>query len=122
MPLRFLLDENIPKSVWTTVVRHNLRGRDPIDLMRVGLAGAPTFGTLDPDLLLWSEKQGRIILSGDKKTMPAHLEDHLRAGHRSPGVMVLRPRVHLSELLEFLRLASYASTEEEWADRITYVP
>jgi hypothetical protein len=122
MPLRFLLDEHIRRTVSTTVARHNLMGEDLLDIVRVGAAGMPPFGTSDLELLVWAEREGRIILSEDKSTMPAHLLAHITAGHHSPGVMVLRQRVSLSDLLEFLWLASYASDPSEWEDRIAFVP
>jgi hypothetical protein len=122
MALRFLLDEQIRRTVWTTTVRHNLLGEDLLDVVRVGSAGAPPFGTPDPDLLLWAESERRIILSEDKSTFPGHLADHLIAGHHSPGLMILRRRVYLSDLIEFLCLATYASDPREWEGRITYVP
>jgi hypothetical protein len=122
MPLRFLLDEHIRRTVWTAIARHNLRGQNVLDVVRVGSVGAPPYGTEDPDLLLWAEREVRIILSEDKSTMPAHLADHLGANHYSPGVMMLRKRVYLTDLLEFLCLATYASEPLEWENQITYVP
>ena len=32
---------------------------------------------------------GRILVSDDRRTMPAHLVAHLHAGHHSPGVFIL---------------------------------
>jgi hypothetical protein len=122
MPLRFLLDEQIHRTVWTTIVRHNLLGKDALDVVRVGSSDAPPYGTLDPDLLLWAEREGRIILSEDKSTMPGHLANHLAAGQHSPGIMMLRRHVYLSDLVDFLCLAAYASDPSEWKDRIAYVP
>jgi|SRR5665213_148190 len=116
------MDEHIRRSVWTTVVRHNLIGRDVLDVIRVGSPDAPPYGTLDPDLLLWTERGGRILLTEDKSTMPGHLADHLVTGHRSPGILALRRRVYLSDLVDFLCLATYASEPSEWEDRITYIP
>jgi hypothetical protein len=122
MSLRFLLDEHIRRTVWTTIVRHNLIGKDMLDVVRFGAVGSPPYGTLDPDLLLWAEREGRILLSEDKSTLPGHLADHLAAGHHSPGIMTLKRRVYLSDLVEFLCLATYASDPSEWEDRIMYVP
>ncbi|HET6248327.1 MAG TPA: hypothetical protein VFE47_11560 [Tepidisphaeraceae bacterium] len=122
MPLRFLLDEHIRRTMWSAILRHNFRSQDVLDVARVGAEGAPRYGTLDPELLIWSEAEGRILLTEDKSTMPAHLGDHLARGNHSPGVMMLRRGVFLSDLTEFLCLATYASEPGEWEDRITYIP
>jgi hypothetical protein len=122
MPLRFLLDEHIRRTVWTTIVRHNLLGKDVLDVVRVGSPGAPPYGTLDPDLLLWAQREGRILLTEDKSTIPGHLADHLAAGHHSPGIMTLRRHIFLSDLVDFLCLATFASDPSKWEDLIIYVP
>jgi hypothetical protein len=36
MPLRYLLDENQRGVLWHVIQRHNARGVDPIDAVRVG--------------------------------------------------------------------------------------
>jgi hypothetical protein len=122
MPLRFLLDEHIRRTVWSAILRHNFRGKDILDVVRVGADNAPPYGTLDPDLLLWAEQNGRILVTEDKNSMPGHLAKHLSDGHHSPGIMMLRRRVHLPDLIDFLCLATYASDAGEWEGRITYVP
>jgi hypothetical protein len=35
--------------------------------------------------LLWAEREGRVLVTLDRHTMPGHLANHLRAGHNSPG-------------------------------------
>lgn len=122
MPLRFLLDEHIPSSVWTAIIRHNLRGENILDVERIGSPSAPPFGTQDPELLHWAERESRVLISRDKSTLPTHLKQHLEAGGHSPGIMLLRRRFTMHELIEFLALAANASEANEWADRCTFIP
>jgi hypothetical protein len=122
MPLRYVLDEHLRGPLWDLLYRHNLVGIDPIDLVRVGDPPDLPLGTSDPDLLLWAERETRILVSEDKSTMPAHLTSHLVAGHYSPGVMTPRSRVALRTVSEFLVVAAYASGLEDWENRITFIP
>jgi hypothetical protein len=122
MVLRYLLDENLRGPLWRAVQRHNHGGTDPIDAIRVGDAADLPLGIDDPAILLWAEAEGRILLSLDWDTMIGHLNDHLVAGHHSPGVFMIHPRSRIKDLLEFLVLAAYAGNEAQWCDQITYIP
>ena len=87
--LRFLLDEHLRGPLWLAILRHNARGGLPIDVVRVGDAPDLPLGSTDLDILLWAERESRILLSEDLHTMPGHLAQHLHAGHRSPGVFMV---------------------------------
>ena len=78
-------------------------------------------GTSDQDILIWAEREERILISLDGRTLPAHLAAHLAAGHHSPGVMLVR-QVTFREVVEFLAIAAHASEPSEWSDRITFIP
>ncbi|HMF13355.1 MAG TPA: hypothetical protein VKE94_13650 [Gemmataceae bacterium] len=51
MPLRFALDENQRGLLWRAVVRHNLAGVYPLDVVRVGDPPDLPLGSADPDVL-----------------------------------------------------------------------
>jgi len=108
MALRYLLDENLRGPLWLAVQRHNARGEDVLDAARVGDDPGLPLGTPDADLLLWCERQGRILITLDRSTMAPRLEQHLEAGHHVPGVFCVRPRRPVPEVLDFLTLAAYA--------------
>src|SRR4051794_11582418 len=122
MPLRYVLDEHLRGPLWGIILRHNGRGVDPIDVTRVGDEPELPIGVSDPDILLWAEREQRILVSEDKSTMPGHLADHLAAGRHSPGVFTVRPGFSLPQVLTFLVLAAYASDPGEWQDQIIYIP
>jgi hypothetical protein len=122
MSPRFLLDENLRGPLWDAIERHNEYSSTPVDAIRLGDDGTPPLGTLDPDLLVWCEAAGRILLSLDKQTLPEHLADHLALGLHSPGVFLIRPGKSIRVAVEFLALASAASDAAEWRDSIRYIP
>ena len=66
MALRYVLDENLRGPLWGLISRHNQKGNNPIDVVRVGDSNAMPLGTKDPELLRWAEEEGRILISHDK--------------------------------------------------------
>jgi hypothetical protein len=122
MPLRFVLDENQRGPLWRALVRHNQASVYPLDVVRVGDPSDLPLASFDPDILLWAEREDRILVSFDKATLAGHLAEHLQAGHHSPGVFTLRRGSRLSEVVSHLALVAYASDAWEWQDRIEFIP
>jgi hypothetical protein len=122
MPLRFVLDENQRGLLWRAVVRHNQVSAYPIDAVRVGDLPDLPLGSTDPDILLWSEREDRILVGFDKTTLAGHLAEHLQAGHHSPGIFMLRRGSRLSQVVDHLALVAFASDAWEWQDRIEFIP
>lgn len=122
MDIRFLLDEQLRGQLWHAIRWHNQRGAYPLDVVRVGDSADLTLDTLDPDILVWAEREGRILVSADRRTLLNHFADHLKAGHHSPGLFLLRPLAPLPQIVEFLVAAAYASEPSEWADIWRYIP
>ena len=122
MPLSFLVDENLRGPMWYAIEDHNAKGDEPIDAVCVGELDDVPLGTLDPEILLWTERESRIFVSFDKSTLPGHLDYHLRAGHHSPGIFLVRRSAKISAVVEFLGLAAHYSAAFEWQDRIEYIP
>ncbi|MHC5671974.1 hypothetical protein [Nostoc sp.] len=57
-----------------------LRLNPAIDILHVGDAEAPPFGTLDPDILRYMKLSQRILVTDNRKSMPEHLAEHWRDG------------------------------------------
>lgn len=115
---KYLLDENVGESL-----RKGLHTRYPdIVVWRMGEPTIPPIGTLDPDILLWCEANGFMLVTNNRGSMPNHLRDHLAAGHHFPGMITLNPKMSLSETIEELALIWGASQPDEYADQITYLP
>jgi hypothetical protein len=122
MPLRFLLDENLRGGpLWSYIQQHNAAGWYPVDVVRVGDPNDLPLRTLDPDILLWAEREGRILLSLDVNSMPGHLAQHLQAGHHSPGVLFIRPGSPTTQVVFELALVAYAGNPADYEDRTGFL-
>lgn len=121
MPLRYLLDENQRGVLWTVIQRHNARGIDPIDTVRVGDPTELPLGAKDAEILRWAEREQRILVTSDRGSMGGHLAEHLAAGNHCPGIFMLRNDSKPVHVLEFLIVAAYASESTEWQDWIKHL-
>jgi hypothetical protein len=121
MPLRYLLDENQRGVLWQVLQRHNARGIDPIDAIRVGDVSDLPLGSDDPAILRWAEREQRILVTFDKSSMSRHLSEHLAAGNHCPGIFMVGSETKPVNIVEFLALAAYASEPVEWQDWIKYL-
>ena len=79
----------------------------------------------DPVLLAVLREQGLILVSFDRRTMAVHAGELTRAGSGHAGVILFRRSVSPTDygkqsrlLVEFWR----ETADEEWADRIEYLP
>jgi hypothetical protein len=118
MNVRFLLDENLDPHLKAAILRWN----PTIDVLRVGDPTAPELGTLDPDILLYLKTAQRVLVTGNRKSMPFHIADHLAAGHHHWGVFLVRKGTTIGRLAEELYLIWAASNAEEWLDQERRVP
>lgn len=122
MPIAFVLDENCRGPLWSAIQSHNQKGPHPLDAVRVGDRPDLPLQSSDPAILAWAEQAGRILLTLDENTMPGYFVAHLRSGHHSPGVLILRENVPLREIVEGLILLAYATDPADWPDRLEYFP
>lgn len=115
---RFLLDENMDRAI-----QRQLHRLDPeMDVKLVGDTEVPPRGTSDPDILTWTEHNGYILVTKNRKTMPKHLTEHLAASRHVPGVFCIRKYVTMAELIDILYLIWYVSDTEEYSDRLVFIP
>jgi predicted nuclease of predicted toxin-antitoxin system len=123
MPLRFVLDEHLRGgALWHAVQKHNAGGVDVLEVTRVGDPADLPIGISDSDLLQLAERAGRILVSLDKRTLTAHLADHLHGGGHSPGVLILRPGNTTAQVLSALVLIARAGDPVDYRDRINFIP
>lgn len=120
--LRFLLDEHLRGPLWSAIQRHNTQGGLLIDAVRVGDPSDLPLGSVDPSILLWAERENRILITEDVRTMPGHLSDHLRAGHQSPGVFVVSIGFSIGQLLSYLELIAHAGDPVDYENTMIYIP
>jgi hypothetical protein len=117
-----LCDESTHGNLAKAFHRRTRLGELPaVDVLRVGEPGAPPFGTLDPDLLMWCEENDRILVSDDRNTLPAHLRDHLAAGRHSPGVLLMKNNTTIPKVVESAVLIA-AVDPDLCRDQCVFIP
>jgi hypothetical protein len=116
--LKYLIDENVDRSYTNQLRRLN----PDLFVIVVGELTAPAKGTLDPDILLWCERHDCILVTNNRKSMPVHLADHISYGHHMPGIFLLNIKLSIGENIEQLLLIAEGSFENEYLDRIEFLP
>ncbi|MGL5035224.1 MAG: DUF5615 family PIN-like protein [Microcystaceae cyanobacterium] len=118
MKIRFLLDENLSPKLKLAIQRAN----SSIEVLRVGDPDAPTFGTLDPELLQYLEISQRLLVTDNRSSMPGHLNDHWQVGGQIWGVVWLRPSSTTVQCVESIVLMWEITEAEEWINRLEWIP
>lgn len=118
MNVQFLLDENVDP-----LFRKALQSRQPnMVVWKVGDPGAPTKGTLDPEILDWCEDNSFVLITNNRKSMPRHLADHLDRGRHIPGIIELNSDMSIGDTIEELILIWEVYGMDECRDVILYMP
>jgi hypothetical protein len=118
MQIKYLMDENLPP-----IYQIQLWRKEPdLVVWAIGDPNTPPKGTLDPEILIWYEKHNFILVTNNRSSMPVHLIDHLAQGQHIPGIFQINPSMSLGETIEELVLAALASLNDEYRDRISYLP
>jgi hypothetical protein len=122
VPLSYLLDENLRGPLWQAIRQHNAGGAYLIDTVRVGDPPDLPLGSQDPEILVWAESNGRVLVTEDRGTMATHLANHLRVGHHCPGVLMFRRNLSIPQMVFELVLAAHAGDPAAIRDRIEFIP
>ena len=101
------------------VLRGLRRAGPEIDIRTA--ADAALAGLEDREVLRIAADSGRILVSQDRRTMPAHFA-RFSVGARSPGVILLREAIPISIAIEEIVLIWSASYAEEWEGRLVWIP
>ncbi len=119
MKVRFLIDENLSNRLKIHLKDIN----NQIDVIRIGDGGAPPFGTSDPDILFYLSQSQRILITGNRSTIPQHLIDfYEKQGFSHWGVLWVRPDTTIHQLTSDLYLIWEITDSEEWKDRTDWIP
>jgi predicted nuclease of predicted toxin-antitoxin system len=78
-------------------------------------------GLKDTEVLRIAADAGRILVSQDRRTMPAHFA-RFSVGGQSPGLILLREATPIATAIEELALIWSVSEAEEWKGRVVWIP
>ena len=114
--IRLLVDHNFNGHII-----NGLRRREPaLDLLHVrdiGLAAAP-----DPEILEWAAGQDRVLLTHDRRTIPAFAYARSSAGQPMPGVFLVSDDMPTGQAIEEILLAALCLSVDECKDIVRYFP
>ena len=63
-----------------------------------------------------------MLVTNNRTSMPVHLDDHVAINRHIPGIFILNPNLSIGENIEELILVALASEDNEYQDRIIYLP
>jgi hypothetical protein len=117
MPCKYLMDENV-----NPLYAQQLMRQSSLTIRAVGEPATPTQGTLDPEILIWCEENQFILVTNNRRSRPVHLADHIAQGRHVPGIFILNPNLTMGENLEELLLIAAVALENEYQDRLEFLP
>ncbi len=115
MKARFQADADLNEDIVDGVVRWE----PTIDFQTAAEAGLR--GLPDQEVLAFAARENRILITHDRRTMPAHFANFIFS-RNSPGVMVVGQRLSVRIGIEELVLIWAASDAEEWINLVVNLP
>jgi hypothetical protein len=113
--IRFQADADFNENIVAGVLR-----REPQVDFRTALQGA--LRELDDrQALALAAQDGRVLVSHDRKTMPAQFAEFVRS-NTSPGLFIVSQKTDLLTAIEGLLLVWAATEAEEWVNKICTIP
>lgn len=115
MKLRFQADNDLDQRIVVAT-----RRLDPL----IDFQTAPALGLHevdDPDVLALAAREGRVLVSHDRRTMPGHFRAFLLT-QESPGLIIVSRRLPIGRAAELLHLLWAASEVEEYTNIIYDLP
>jgi hypothetical protein len=96
------------------------RRREPaLDFQSATEAGLA--GLDDLQVLALAAREGRILVTHDRRTMPGHFAEFIVSG-TSAGVLLIPQYLSVAAAVDDLLLIWHATEAEEWSDRIRSLP
>ena len=114
--LRLLIDQDLDHDILRGLIRR-IPQLDAVTALEIGMGKAT-----DPELLSRAAREGRIIVTHDRKTMPAHAADLMREGENIAGLFVVARSLPLHQVIQDLEVMITCSENNEWVNVIRYLP
>lgn len=116
MSFRLLADENLDLSIVVGLKRL----MSDVDIVRVQELGLR--GISDPELLEWAANEDRILITHDVNTVTAALNQRIKSGLSSPGVIIVRKLAPIGLSIRDLHVMLEASTPDDLRDQVSFIP
>src|SRR4051812_48152035 len=114
--IRFLADEDFNNDILRSLLRR-VPGIDVVRVQDVDCRGAS-----DDVVLAWAAREGRLVLTHDVNTLLARGFDRVARGLGHSGVLAVAQSLPVSVVVEDLMLIAECLADDEWRDRIVYLP
>ena len=115
MKVRFQADADLNEDIVTGVLR-----REPqVDFQTATAAGLRLLSDLE--VLTLAAREGRILVSHDRRTMPRAFAGFV-ASNLSPGLLIVSQKTDLLAAIAGLLLVWQASEAEEWVNQLGTIP
>ena len=114
--MRLLLDHNFDQNILRGLLRL-VPDLDYVTAFEVGMSRTP-----DPELLIWAANEQRLMITHDRRTMPAHAKAVIEAGHTIAGVVIVSDDLPMALVIEQLELIVKCTMADEWQNVIRYLP
>ncbi len=113
--IRFQADADLRQSMVTGTIRK----QPNLDFQSANKAGLE--GVKDPEVLAIAARDGRVLVTHDRKTMPIEFGQFITS-QTSSGVLILSQNLPIGEAIDVIILVWEASTAEEWINQIVTFP
>lgn len=114
--LRLLIDQDLDHDILRGLIRR-IPQLDVVTAFEIGMSAAT-----DLELLTWAAKEGRVIVTHDRKTMPGHAAALMGKGENIAGLFVVLRSMPMQRVLEDLELMITCSENDEWVNSIRFLP
>jgi len=115
MKIRFLADNDLKRAI-VTGVRRRQPEVDFLNATEAQLSGLP-----DEDVLALAAREGRLLVSHDRRTLPIYFADFITR-QNSPGLILIEQNLPVKEAIEDILLIWEASEAEEWINCLDFIP
>ena len=113
---RLAADHNFDHRIVAGLVRRN-PDIDIVHIRDVGLAAAP-----DTIVLEWAAGEGRVLLTHDRATLLGLANERVARGEPMSGTIEVSEQCPIGRAVDDLLLLLECTFEDEWADRVFFVP
>ena len=114
--LRLLVDQDFDHDILRGLMRR-MTIPDVVMAHQVGLSQAS-----DPELLASAARAGRVVVSHDRKSMPASAAAMITAGEQMTGLIIVPRQLPMIRAIDDLETILVCSEEYEWENVICYLP